>query len=395
MKFSRIEDVERRLFFYICGFSFFLPLSKAVGNIFLALSLLGLAHRLILKRDDILKPLREYRKIFCVIGILLLAVLISALSADSVLPGLKRFADRYIYHISAMLPVFLVRFEREKILLFGKLLLAGVFLSNVSVIIQALPRLSDEYWRFGGVMPMMTQASLIAMFLPIYALLFMRFKQRRARFLILTAIVVALTAILFNGTRGAWLAIFIVVPLVVLIYSKHKLKSFATVAIIFVAIGGIFLVTPHLSNRLATLTDMGMQSNAERMKMWTSALNMFEDHPILGVGYGQYATAYQTQYILPTATERQQAHAHNNIIQMLAECGIVGAAAFIFMWIYFSYFSLRGWFKDDNFAYLLFFCVLSGLMFHGLTEFNFETSVTSKVLWYSLGLCLAYCQVKD
>ena len=124
--------------------------------------------------------------------------------------------------------------------------------------------------------------------------------------------------------------------------------------------------------------------------MWESALKMFEDHPLLGIGYGQYTRAYQTQYISPDAKEPQQQHAHNNFIQLLAECGLIGAAAFLLVWAYFSYFSLSGWLKRKNLADLLFFCVLWGLMLHGLTEYNFETSVPSKIFWYALGLCLAY-----
>jgi hypothetical protein len=79
----------------------------------------------------------------------------------------------------------------------------------------------------------------------------------------------------------------------------------------------------------------------------------------------------------------------------LAECGIIGAATFLSMWGYLTYFSLWRWFKDKNFEWLLFFCVLWGFMLHGLTEFNFETSVPSKVLWYSLGLCIAYSRLNS
>ena len=391
--FYRIENIEQRLFYYICGFSFFLPLSIAVGNIFLTLSLLGLIHRLIRKHDDVAENLRRYRKIFLVILVLLLAVFFSALTSGFVWEGIKRFAERYIYHVSILFPVFLVRYRQAQIIFLVKCLLAGMFFCHLSVIFQAVSHLSEESWRFGGVLDIMPQGTLLTMSLPIYALLFMHLKRRR--FLALTALIVGIGALILNGTRGAWLATLILIPTVILLYSKKKLKSLSVILSALILIGGIFAVTPRLSDRVATITDMNMQSNAERMKMWQSALNMFEDHPILGIGYGQYATAYQTKYILPTAQERFQSHAHNNLIQMLAECGSVGFSAFIFMWIYFSYFTLRGWLRKKNFACLLFFCVLSGLMLHGLTEFNFETAIPSKIFWYSLGLCLAYCRNND
>lgn len=392
IKFSRISDIERRVFFYACGLAFFLPVSKAIGNIFLVLTLLGLVHRLIKKRDDVAEIFRAYKTIFLSTGALLLAIFLSALSSEDVICGIGRFSDRYLYHVSAMLPVIFLRFERRQIILIAEFLLAGVFISNLSVIIEAARNFSMEVWRFGGVLSTMSQGTLLAMFLPVYVLLIMHLKKSRLRILIIFAAIVSVAAILFNGTRGAWLAVLILIPVIVSLYSKSRRKSFSAIFAVIILIGGIFVATPNLSNRIATITDMHMQSNSERLLMWESALKMFKDHPILGVGYGGYIKAYQTEYISPDAKERQQQHAHNNLIQFLAECGIVGAAAFLWIWIYFSYFSLRGWYREKNLAYLLFFCMLWGLMLHGLTEYNFETSVPSKVFWFSLGLCVAYCR---
>ena len=137
MKFSRIADVERRVFLYACGLAFFLPLSKAVGNIFLVLTLLGMVHRLILKRDDVAEIFRACEKVFLVTGFLLAAVFVSALSSEFPLEGLGKFLDRYVYHMSAMLPVLLLRFERRRIIILAGFLLSGVFFSNLATVLQA------------------------------------------------------------------------------------------------------------------------------------------------------------------------------------------------------------------------------------------------------------------
>lgn len=393
MTFSKIDDVEKRTFFYLCGFSFFLPLSKAAGNIFFALAILGMIHRLFIKNDDVKAILIEYKKIFATILLMLTAVFISALTSADVLYGIKKFLEKYIVHFAAVLPILCISCDRKKIFTLVKFLLAGVFISNCIVIAQGILNFEKE-WRFGGTLPTMTQGSLLAVFLPIYAIFIMHVQQSRLRIFLITAAIVGFIALLFNGTRGAWLTVLILTPAAVLIYAKNKLKSFGVLLAMLMIVGGIFATTPHLYERFATITNMQMQSNSERLLMWQSALNMFEDNPIFGVGYGQYKFEYQNKYISPDAKERLQEHAHNNIFQMLAECGIFGAAAFIFMWGYFSYFSLKIWFKEKNIAWLLFFCVLWGTMLHGLTEFNFETSVTSKILLYSLGLCIVYSRIE-
>lgn len=390
--FSNIAEIERRTFYYLCGFSFFLTISKAAGNIFFALSILGMFHRLYRKNDDVKIIFVEYKKIFATVAALFFAVLISALSSAEILVGLKSFAHKYISHIAAMFPVILICPDKPRILKLLKFLFAGVFISNFAVIAEGILNFNN-LWRFGGFLGSMVQGSLIAMILPVYAVLIMRVENKMWRIYFIIAAVVAFLAMLFNGTRGVWAIIPILIPLVVIICAESKLKAVAALCSIFLIVAGIFMTTPNLSARFATITDLQMQSNSERLLMWQSAIKMFTDNPILGVGYGQYKTAYQTKYILPQARDKTLVHAHNNILQMLAECGIVGAAAFIFMWGYFSYFSLRCWFKDKKLQWLLFFCVLWGLMLHGLTEFNFESSVTSKILWYSLGLSIAYSRI--
>ncbi len=389
MSFSQIENIEKRTFYYLCGFSFFLPLSKAVGNIFLALAIFGMIHRLFIKNDDVKEIFCAYKKIFTPIFLLLAAVFISALTSADVFFGVKKFTEKYILHMAAILPVLFISCDREKILKLAKLLLAGVFFSNFIVVAQGFLHFENE-WRFGGTLTPMTQGSLLAVFLPIYTILIMHVKKSRLRIFLILASAVGFLALLFNGTRGVWIATLILIPAVILIYFENKIKSVGVAFLILLITGGIFFATPNLYERFSTITNINMQSNSERLLMWQSALNMFEDNPIFGVGYGQYKFAYQNKYILPEAKERHQEHAHNNILQMLAECGIVGAAAFLFMWGYFSYFSLRAWLKEKKVAGLLFFCVVWGTMLHGLTEFNFETAVTSKMFWYALGLCIVY-----
>ena len=387
---AKIELVEKWIFYFLCGFSFFLPLSKAAGNTFLALILLAFVVRLFFKRDDAIKNLAAYKDVLSVIGILFLVVFLSALTSGHVLQGLKSFLEKYILHAAVIFPVLCMNYERKKIISLAKFLFVGMLLSNFSVIVQAIPHLSEGHWRFGGITSGMIQGSLLSMSLPVYVLMFMHLQDYRQKIFAFIAVIIGIIAILLTGTRGAWLAVVILIPLVVLIHSKRKLKSLAMIFLSLSLIAGITIITPTLSQRVETITDLKMQSNSERLLMWESAWQMFKDYPILGVGYGQYKIAYQTKYISPLAKERTLEHAHNNFMQMLGECGILGFSAFVFMWIYLSRLTLRGWFKEKNIAYLLFFCVMWGMMLHGFTEFNFETSMTSKIFWYSLALFLLF-----
>ena len=69
----------------------------------------------------------------------------------------------------------------------------------------------------------------------------------------------------------------------------------------------------------------------ERLAHWRAGQQMFADHPWLGVGIGNYGTAYDDyaspHWYLPLG------HAHNVFINFLAEVGAVGFAAFIVFWL--------------------------------------------------------------
>jgi O-antigen ligase len=68
-------------------------------------------------------------------------------------------------------------------------------------------------------------------------------------------------------------------------------------------------------------------ANSERLAHWVAGLLMFRDHPLFGVGIGNYASAYpryaQGIFVIPLG------HAHNYYINIAAEAGIVGLAGLV------------------------------------------------------------------
>lgn len=113
---------------------------------------------------------------------------------------------------------------------------------------------------------------------------------------------------------------------------------------------------------------------------------MFKDHPILGVGLGQYTESYQKEYISPQAKEPNLTHAHNNFIQMLAENGIVGFAGFIVMFGYIIFKNLIDWFKTRDTYALMIVSATICLLLQGFTEYNVGNSAVIKMYWCTFGL---------
>ncbi|HEY7416349.1 MAG TPA: O-antigen ligase family protein, partial [Ktedonobacteraceae bacterium] len=69
-------------------------------------------------------------------------------------------------------------------------------------------------------------------------------------------------------------------------------------------------------------------ANSERLAHWIAGIHMFQDHPFLGVGIGNYPSAYP-QYAVGIFTA-SLGHAHNYYINIAAEAGIFGLLALLF-----------------------------------------------------------------
>ncbi len=67
-----------------------------------------------------------------------------------------------------------------------------------------------------------------------------------------------------------------------------------------------------------------------RYAIWSQTVAMIKDHPWLGVGPGNYASALEKSYA--TQARPEDVHAHNMILHVTAERGIAAAAAFLLIW---------------------------------------------------------------
>lgn len=68
----------------------------------------------------------------------------------------------------------------------------------------------------------------------------------------------------------------------------------------------------------------------ERLAHWQSALDMANDNPVLGVGFGNYESAYADYALINWPYPL--GHAHNYYLNILAETGVAGALAYLIFW---------------------------------------------------------------
>lgn len=327
----------------------------------------------------------EYMNYAKTIAFFLCTMLLSAIFSGNWIKGVMTWIDLWVWRMMPFVIVLVTvqkKEESKKVLIFS---LIGIFIGMIYLIYQGVNGNHRASGFFGHAM---TFAGYLCLYIPVFLTSFLNgniLKRYNWTFGIL--FIMGCISIVLNGTRGAWIALIPVVSFILFYYIYRK-KMAALTCILFICIGVFALSNNnHVIKRFSTITDTTkIESNTERILMWKSAWNMFLDHPVLGVGLGQYKDNFHNKYILPEAKQRQN-HAHNNFMQMLAENGLIGFIGFMTMITFFVVNSFKRFIHTSSPYALMISMSILALVLQGLTEYNFGNSAVMKCMWLLLG-CL-------
>ena len=392
MTWNNVTAIERRTFYYLAFFALSISCSVAISNVFLGLATLGMLHRLYRQPQD-WRQMLPGKGLLIAMGCLWAAVLLSVIFSSQPIVSMKGFADYYLYRLLPMPIVLLIVRSRRKLLILSACALFSVLINGVVGLGQTVQNFQQPVWRNSGFIFFMHQASILSVTALALVAGLLRIQERRYRLMLGVALLLVIAALVVNGTRGAWLGTAVGSVLVVLLGCQARLKALASLGAAVLLFAGIVLACPqsNFAQRLYSITQAD-QSNTERRLVWGSAVRMFEDHPVFGVGMAQFGDTYP-QYISPEAKEPGLHHAHNNFFQMLSEAGILGFLTFVGFVGYLLYFSIHGWLIAKSIAYLVILADLLGIMLHGLTEYTWGATLTVKFFWLVLGLSLAWLRL--
>jgi O-antigen ligase len=143
--------------------------------------------------------------------------------------------------------------------------------------------------------------------------------------------------VVFNTySRGAYLALALVVFLVMLDFRLNPMLFFGALAVLII---GAFALPGEYTARLETLTALSPGSQGGiyqdsslrgRSSEMLTGLQMFITHPLLGLGSGNYKPSYQEYaQIVGIETRAEPRDPHSLYIQVLAETGILGFITFM------------------------------------------------------------------
>ena len=198
------------------------------------------------------------------------------------------------------------------------------------------------------------------------------------------------TALVLSTARGAWIAAgAMLIGAMLGSASRARLAIVAGGVVVTLVLFGL---SPGLRSEARSVLDL--RANAGRLAIYAANVDAIRDHPILGLGLGNYDRKMVEYYARhPTADRRS--HAHNSFLQVTAESGLVGLAAFCAL---FGTVLLRGWkvmgrlrtagspqWATAAGAWL----GVVGFLTGGLTQHTFGDSECAMAMWLAVGVLLA------
>lgn len=173
--------------------------------------------------------------------------------------------------------------------------------------------------------------------IPLACSLFLKIESRIKKACYLTCMGLFMVGVISGASRGGILATGLACSLCWL-FLKHKIRILLIGVIALVLV--VSLAPPRFFNEINNVTiDEQAGEPGERLYLWKLALNMFKDHPIAGVGFGnypEYYTKYDAKAEGRDKTEGinwkfQKWVAHSTPLSFLAETGVLGCL--LLLWL--------------------------------------------------------------
>ena len=286
------------------------------------------------------------RYLWITLLVLLLAMLLSSITAASIKSSLKELIKWVEMLIVLVLASMYLRTRRQIWTLVILMCIAAItqsFLGFAQDFLDLGPSsfIRDAslrvYGTFGQPNP---YAGYINMTLPIAISLMLLGRNWTTRILAIITLVLLGGVEYLTQSRGGEIALVVAVLFIVTVGLWGLRKTIAACGVGFLCLIAAYLAGLIPQHYILPILDkLGLvkisltspsaadYATAERLAHWIAGINMFLTHPITGVGIGNYPDVYGSYQV--TIFVNSLGHAHDYYINIAAETGIIGLAAFL------------------------------------------------------------------
>lgn len=215
----------------------------------------------------------------------------------------------------------------------------------------------------------------------------LRFLSKKVYFFYAVGFAMVLGALLGTYSRTGWFA-FLVAAFLMAALRKNKVVLGALLVLV---VWGIFFSPPLVQLRIRSIWDPHGGTVSERGRLWGEAIQMVKARPFLGLGVNTYSKNEPAYKFAPSDFQ----YAHNGYLQIAAEIGLLGLAAFLAVMIYFLAASFKVFLGRSNLepdltsaGASLTFAALAFLI-HSAFDTDLQSLLLVNLLWMTVGFAWA------
>lgn len=228
-------------------------------------------------------------------------------------------------------------------------------------------------------------AELIVMLLPLALGLLLHTHSRLGRLACIACLGMGLAAIGYTYSRSGWLGL----ALAVFVFLALQERRMVPLAIV-----GVLLALPLLPrtilNRVLTIGDLRDSSTTYRFSIYEASFTLLEDYWFQGVGLGSDVMTQAFREYPPMFDGNHPIHTHNNYLQMLAELGLAGALAYLWLVLGQLKTGIRAFYTstDARLRSLLAAAVgaFCGILLIGVAEYTWFYPRNMFLFWFLFGI---------
>lgn len=219
--------------------------------------------------------------------------------------------------------------------------------------------------------------------------------------------VVLLISMILTYSRGIWISFACIILFWGIIVNRKLLWTLLLIPIV------LYFYHGEVGSRLWSLFSGSDTSVALRWALWDSTTYMIADHPLWGVGWNTFQLEYPSYNYFIQDSEVLMYHAHNMILNISAEAGILGMVFFMLilgthLWSMYrkkekyhtsSYRSEC--ISSDSYSIIydsvkwMLGAIIVGVLISGLSDYELYSHQISIVFWQTLGLCACVIEYKN
>ena len=309
-----------------------------------------------------------------ILTLFLLTLLLSFIGNDIYMAYYIHYVRNFVFVASIVAYLYFVLDSNDKLEELFKLIVAITILLAVFIVVEVLQIGWGRSWLFYSNPNYLGYALLPGLVLVI-------FSKQNYKQLIVPLIIFSIFA---TGSRAAELSVVFIVLLFIFFNIKQLNKSYLAVSLLIVISTLILFFDKIVTNQ---------DFNGTRGVLAKISLNVFNEHPINGMGYGQFRKSFsryvdedirkigniEIEKALAENTENAEKMTHNDFLTIVAELGLIGLVFVIFLF-YKLYGELKKLLLHSRNNYFL----SIGLIGSSLIFSLFHNNLTSFVFWFIL-----------